>query len=188
MNSTENEGRKLLSTTKDYDIFRDYDKELLVDSISALVAKGYVPAGNVQIIPISVPDENNSGKNVERYVYVQAVYLPHQVRLERSAKDKKNIVGKCPRCHEDMYFKPSGALKCTNKECKAEFYQVYGRTLTESEARDALSGKKVLIKDLKNQDGTKRDVLFSFTGGTKIRDNRIWLDYVIPEASGEQPF
>lgn len=172
--------KDLMTTTRDYDIFRSYDVGILTASVAELVKKGYVPAGNVTVV--TVPVQQASGETKEKYFYVQAVYKPAVVATSGGRKAKLNIIGKCPCCKEgDVIYKSSGSVKCQNKDCNAEFFQIYGQKLAEDDAKAALAGEKVVLYNLPRKDGTSRDVIFHFTGGKVENAGRIWMQYQIED-------
>lgn len=172
--------KDLMTTTMDYDVFRTTNLDLLVASVSKLVKEGYVPAGNVNVVMWT--DKMQNGELKERPIYVQAIYKPIAVPAPSARKPKLNIIGKCPCCKTgDVIYKNSGSIKCQNKDCNAEFYQLYGQKLAEEDARAALAGQKVIIFNLPRQDGTARDVFFNFTGGKVENGGRIWMQYHIED-------
>ena len=62
------------------------------------------------------------------------------------------VLGKCPNCGKDVVVGKYGAY-CIGK-CGMKFAYAMGRKLSEDEIIALLSGEKILLRNLKNKEGT----------------------------------
>lgn len=78
-------------------------------------------------------------------------FSDYQEQKEKEAE--KNIVGKCPKCGNNIILKKS-FYGCSNyPECKftlAEYFRK--KKLTKTNLKELLNGKETLVKGIKNKD------------------------------------
>lgn len=77
-------------------------------------------------------------------------------------KSEKQELGECPKCGKKIIVGKYGPY-CEGK-CGLYLKKVRGKELTESQLRELLSKKKVLIKNLENKEGKKYDAYFNLEG------------------------
>ena len=70
----------------------------------------------------------------------------------------QNVLGKCPKCGGDILSGKYG-FYCKDK-CGMNIGRVRGVSLTETQLKALLSGKKFLVKSLKNKAGKEYDAYF----------------------------
>ena len=110
----------------------------------------------------------------------------HSVSDEQKAmfgagKSRQEVLGKCPKCGADVVKGKFGAY-CTGK-CGMNVGKALGVTLSDSQVKSLLQGKKILVKGLKGKKGSYDAYLipesveeFSYTkDGKEIKDSSISL-------------
>ena len=81
---------------------------------------------------------------------------------ENPFENSKDSIGKCPKC-ESAVLSGKFGVYCSGK-CGMSFGRAMGATLTESEIKSLLAGKKILVKGLKNKAGKVYDAYLKTTG------------------------
>ncbi len=93
---------------------------------------------------------------------VTADILGREVQ-KRAAQDEP--LGKCPSCGGDVVTGRYGAY-CKNK-CGMYVSKAFGKKLTDSQVRDLLQGKKILVRGLKSKAGKTYDAYLKPDGITE---------------------
>lgn len=155
----------------------DWENEL------TLVSKGEVPA-----------EQFMSG--IEAMV-TDLVKTYHGVSDEQktmfgAGKSGQEVLGKCPKCGADVVKGKFGAY-CTGK-CGMNVGKALGVTLSDSQVKSLLQGKKILVKGLKGRKGSYDAYLipqnieeFSYTkDGKKIKGFQYKFKMEFPQTKGKQ--
>ena len=69
-----------------------------------------------------------------------------------TGKGEQEVLGKCPKCGADVVKGKFGAY-CTGK-CGMNVGKALGVTLSDSQVKSLLQGKKILVKGLKGKKGS----------------------------------
>ena len=75
-----------------------------------------------------------------------------QKAMFRAGKSRQEVLGKCPKCGADVVKGKFGAY-CTGK-CGMNVGKALGVTLSDSQVKSLLQGKKILVKGLKGKKGS----------------------------------
>ena len=135
------DGMKLITILPDVvkspKLTADWENEL------TLVSKGEIPA-----------EQFMSG--IEAMV-TDLVKTYHSVSDEQktmfgAGKSRQDVLGKCPKCGEDVVKGKFGAY-CTGK-CGMNVGKALGVTLSDAQVKSLLQGKKILVKGLKGKKGS----------------------------------
>ena len=121
----------------------------------------------------------------------------HSVSDEHKAmfgtgKGGQEVLGKCPKCGADVVKGKFGAY-CTGK-CGMNVGKALGVTLSDSQVKSLLQGKKILVKGLKGKKGSYDAYLiqqnieeFSYTkDGKKIKGFQYKFKMEFPQTKGKQ--
>lgn len=121
----------------------------------------------------------------------------HSVSDEQKAmfgtgKGEQEVLGKCPKCGADVVKGKFGAY-CTGK-CGMNVGKAFGVTLSDSQVRSLLQGKKILVKGLKGKKGSYDAYLipesveeFSYTkDGKEIKGFQYKFKMEFPQTKGKQ--
>lgn len=121
----------------------------------------------------------------------------HSVSNEQKAmfgagKSGQEMLGKCPKCGADVVKGKFGAY-CTGK-CGMNVGKALGVTLSDSQVKSLLQGKKILVKGLKGKKGSYDAYLiqqnieeFSYTkDGKKIKGFQYKFKMEFPQTKGKQ--
>ena len=121
----------------------------------------------------------------------------HSVSDEHKAmfgtgKGGQEVLGKCPKCGADVVKGKFGAY-CTGK-CGMNVGRALGVTLSDSQVKSLLQGKKILVKGLKGKKGSYDAYLipqnieeFSYTkDGKKIKGFQYKFKMEFPKTKGKQ--
>lgn len=121
----------------------------------------------------------------------------HSVSDEHKAmfgtgKSGQEVLGKCPKCGADVVKGKFGAY-CTGK-CGMNVGKALGVTLSDSQVKSLLQGKKILVKGLKGKKGSYDAYLiqqnieeFSYTkDGKKIKGFQYKFKMEFPQTKGKQ--
>ncbi len=121
----------------------------------------------------------------------------HSVSDEHKAmfgtcKGGQEVLGKCPKCGADVVKGKFGAY-CTGK-CGMNVGKAFGVTLSDSQVRSLLQGKKILVKGLKGKKGSYDAYLipesveeFSYTkDGKEIKGFQYKFKMEFPQTKGKQ--
>lgn len=121
----------------------------------------------------------------------------HSVSSEQKAmfgtgKSEQEVLGKCPKCGADVVKGKFGAY-CTGK-CGMNVGKALGVTLSDSQVKSLLQGKKILVKGLKGKKGNYDAYLipynieeFSYTkDGKKIKGFQYKFKMEFPQTKGKQ--
>lgn len=121
----------------------------------------------------------------------------HSVSDEQKAmfgtgKGGQEVLGKCPKCGADVVKGKFGAY-CTGK-CGMNVGKALGVTLSDSQVRSLLQGKKILVKGLKGKKGSYDAYLipesveeFSYTkDGKEIKGFQYKFKMEFPQTKGKQ--
>lgn len=175
------DGMKLITILPDVvkspKLTADWENEL------TLVSKGEVPA-----------EQFMSG--IEAMV-TDLVKTYHGVSDEQktmfgAGKSGQEVLGKCPKCGADVVKGKFGAY-CTGK-CGMNVGKAFGVTLSDSQVRSLLQGKKILVKGLKGKKGSYDAYLipesveeFSYTkDGKEIKGFQYKFKMEFPQTKGKQ--
>ena len=81
------------------------------------------------------------------------------------------VVGKCPKCGEDVLYGPKGAY-CSGK-CGMYLSNLFGKVLTQSEVKSLLAGKATKLTGLvRKSDGSKYDTTVTPSGYEPVTVSR----------------
>ena len=121
----------------------------------------------------------------------------HSVSDEQKAmfgtgKGEQEVLGKCPKCGADV-VKGKFGVYCTGK-CGMNVGKAFGVTLSDSQVRSLLQGKKILVKGLKGKKGSYDAYLipesveeFSYTkDGKEIKGFQYKFKMEFPQTKGKQ--
>ena len=121
----------------------------------------------------------------------------HSVSDEHKAmfgtgKGEQEVLDKCPKCGADVVKGKFGAY-CTGK-CGMNVGKAFGVTLSDSQVRSLLQGKKILVKGLKGKKGSYDAYLipesveeFSYTkDGKEIKGFQYKFKMEFPQTKGKQ--
>lgn len=121
----------------------------------------------------------------------------HSVSDEQKAmfgagKRKQEVLGKCPKCGADVVKGKFGAY-CTGK-CGMNVGKALGVTLSDTQVKSLLQGKKILVKGLKGKKGSYDAYLipesieeFSYTkDGKEIKGFQYKFKMEFPKTKGKQ--
>ena len=175
------DGMKLITILPDVvkspKLTADWENEL------TLVSKGEVPA-----------EQFMSG--IEAMV-TDLVKTYHGVSDEQktmfgAGKSGQEVLGKCPKCGADVVKGKFGAY-CTGK-CGMNVGKAFWVTLSDSQVRSLLQGKKILVKGLKGKKGSYDAYLipesveeFSYTkDGKEIKGFQYKFKMEFPQTKGKQ--
>lgn len=75
---------------------------------------------------------------------------------------EEKVLGTCPKCGSNVVPGKFGAY-CTGK-CGMQLKSALGKTLTEGQVSDLLSGKQIFLKDIKSKNGKTYDAYLYTTG------------------------
>lgn len=109
-----------------------------------------------------------------------------------TGKSGQEVLGKCPKCGADVVKGKFGAY-CIGK-CGMNVGKVLGVTLSDSQVRSLLQGKKMLVKGLKGKKGSYDAYLipqnieeFSYTkNGREIKGFQYKFKMEFPQKTGKQ--
>lgn len=109
-----------------------------------------------------------------------------------TGKGEQEVLGKCPKCGADVVKGKFGAY-CTGK-CGMNVGKAFGVTLSDSQVRSLLQGKKILVKGLKGKKGSYDAYLipesveeFSYTkDGKEIKGFQYKFKMEFPQTKGKQ--
>ena len=92
------------------------------------------------------------------------IHTYHEVSDEQKEMfaQEQEILGKCPNCGGQVVKDKFGAY-CTDK-CGMNVSRIMGVALSDTQVKDLLSGKKILLKGLKSKMGKKYDAYIIPTG------------------------
>ena len=121
----------------------------------------------------------------------------HSVSDEQKAmfgtgKGEQEVLGKCPKCGADVVKGKFGAY-CTGK-CGMNVGKALGVTLSDTQVKSLLQGKKILVKGLKGKKGSYDAYLipesvqeFSYTkDGKEIKGFQYKFKMEFPQTKGKQ--
>lgn len=146
-----------------YDVVNSILPELLSPEMTANWEKG------LSLIEAGALKENDYRKKLESYVASGVEKVKNSAGIayttERAEKSGPEIIGKCPNCGGEVSTGKFGAY-CKNK-CGMILTKAYGKTLSDSQVKNLLAGKKVLLKNLTSKDGSKKYDAYISAAGTQ---------------------
>lgn len=109
-----------------------------------------------------------------------------------AGESRREVLGKCPKCGADVVKGKFGAY-CTGK-CGMNVGKALGVTLSDTQVKSLLQGKKILVKGLKGKKGSYDAYLipqnieeFSYSkDGRKIKGFQYKFNMEFPQTKGKQ--
>lgn len=170
-----------------YDIVHDILPELLSPEMTAKWEQGLtsISEGSLSAEKYNKTLENYITQSVAKIKSAKSVNYTTKAAEKKSGGDTgSSVLGKCPNCGKDVVTGKFGAY-CSGK-CGMQVGKAMGKTLSDSQIKSMLAGKKTLVKGIKSaKTGNTYDAYltptgtepFSYTGKDGIAKNGVGFKF-----------